>query len=349
MGRDKRNLYYKDLHQQAYEKLKSMQAFGESKKQAMIDGTEKDRIFSFSTYKTYRKHVEYFVRWIKKEHPECTTLRKAQKYANEWLESRVQTIGEDGRPLSAWTIHVEAAAINKLYGISKEDPERFISPQRKREDIRRSRLETERDRHFSEAGNRELVDFCRATGCRRNVLEKLEGRDLWSREKMKDEIFMYAYPEELGELTEKEQKHLDVMRDALENFPEQDYFIHHRQDKNGRYRFAPIIGPHKAEVIERMQNTPSHGRVWQHVSSAADIHSYRADYATAIYRSFARPIESIPWERARSNGRKFQKDLYICRRDEKGKKLDRRAMLKASKALGHNRISVVADNYIRGI
>ena len=31
------------------------------------------------------------------------------------------------------------------------------------------------------------------------------------------------------------------------------------------------------------------------------------------------------------------------------KKLDKAAMLICSKALGHNRISVVADNYIRGL
>ena len=37
-------------------------------------------------------------------------------------------------------------------------------------------------------------------------------------------------------------------------------------------------------------------------------------------------------------------DLYMA-----GKKLDKAAMLVCSKALGHNRISVVADNYIRGL
>ena len=40
---------------------------------------------------------------------------------------------------------------------------------------------------------------------------------------------------------------------------------------------------------------------------------------------------------------------YTCRKDEAGKKLDKAAMLVCSKALGHNRISVVADNYIRGL
>ena len=44
-----------------------------------------------------------------------------------------------------------------------------------------------------------------------------------------------------------------------------------------------------------------------------------------------------------------QGDVYTCRKDEAGKKLDKVAMLICSKAIGHNRISVVADNYIRGL
>lgn len=38
-----------------------------------------------------------------------------------------------------------------------------------------------------------------------------------------------------------------------------------------------------------------------------------------------------------------------CRKDESGRKLDKAAMLVCSKALGHNRIDVVANNYIRDL
>ena len=51
----------------------------------------------------------------------------------------------------------------------------------------------------------------------------------------------------------------------------------------------------------------------------------------------------------KGTGRKFQSDVYTCRKDESGKKLDKKAMLICSKALGHNRIEVVANNYIRGL
>ena len=59
MGR-KNKSYSKDLHQQAYERLTRMQAFGTSKKEAEADGTAKDKIFSFKTYEAYWKHTKYF-------------------------------------------------------------------------------------------------------------------------------------------------------------------------------------------------------------------------------------------------------------------------------------------------
>jgi hypothetical protein len=86
--------------------------------------------------------------------------------------------------------------------------------------------------------------------------------------------------------------------------------------------------------------------VWQHVHQSADIHGYRAEYATAIYKAHARAIQDIPYDRInRGTGRRYQSQVYTCRKDEAGRKLDKAAMLVCSKALGHNRISVVADNY----
>lgn len=346
MGR-KNKSYSKDLHQQAYDKLTGMLAFGESKKEAVANGTEKDKIFSHNTYKTYWKHTKYFVKWIRENHPECTTLKSAKKHVNEWLQSRVDQVNDKGQHLSAWTIQTEAAALNKLYQIDKADVDRFQPPKRNRQEIKRSRVVTVRDAHFSVTNNDELIRFCKGTGCRRNVLERLEGRDLWTREVMESELAMLSKNENK---TKKEEKHMAVLQDALKTFPDQDMFIHHRKDKNGRYRFAPIIGPDREQIITRMRNTGYKEKVWLHVSGNADIHGYRADYAKAMYKMHARDIKDIPYDRVnKGTGRKFQGDVYVCRKDEKGKKLDKHAMFLCSKALGHNRISVVADNYIRGL
>ena len=204
-----------------------------------------------------------------------------------------------------------------------------------------------RDRHFSVTNNDEFIKFCRGTGCRRNILEKLEGRDLITRTQLKEEI---EELERKGMLTDAEMKHLNVLKDAVGQFSDQEYFIHHRKDKGGRERYSPIIGKNVDQIVERMKNTAPDEKVWQHVPVNADVHGYRGDYATELYKLYARKIEDIPYDRVNSGtGRRYQSDVYTCRKDESGKKLDKAAMLKASKALGHNRLEVVANNYIRGL
>ena len=340
MGR-RNKAYFKDLHQQAYDRLTGMQAFGESKKEAVANGTEKDKIFAFNTYKSYWKHIKYFIKYIKEKHPECTTLKSAKKYANEWLQTRVD------QGLSAWTVQLEAKALGKLYGISPDDENYFNPPKRNREDIKRSRGVRVRDRHFSKTNNDELIRFCKGTGLRRSELVELRGKDLITREQIEAEISRLEsrLP---AELTSADTKRLEMLQDAR-LFPE-GYFTHVRNGKGGRERLSPIVGPDAAQIIERLQNTPGEEKVWQHVHQSADIHGYRAEYATAIYKAHAREIQDIPYDRVnRGTGRKYQSEVYTCRKDEAGRKLDKAAMLVCSKALGHNRISVIADNYIRGL
>ena len=340
MGR-RNKTYSKDLHQQAYDRLTGMQAFGESKKEAVANGTEKEKIFSFNTYKSYWKHTKYFIKYIKENHPECTTLKSAKKYVNEWLQARVD------QGLSAWTVQLEAKAMGKLYGISPDDENYFKPPKRNREDIKRSRGDRVRDKHFSKTNNDELIKFCKGTGLRRAELGELRGKDLVTREEIEAEISQLE-SRPAAELTPADTKRLEMLQDT--RLFEGDYFTHVRNGKGGRARLSPIIGPDSAQIIERMQNTPGEEKVWQHVHKSADIHGYRAEYATAMYKAHARPIEEIPYDRVnRGTGRKYQSEVYTCRKDEAGRKLDKAAMLVCSKALGHNRISVVADNYIRGL
>ena len=246
MGR-KNKAYFKDLHQQAYDRLTGMQAFGESKKEAVANGTEKDKIFAFNTYKSYWKHTKYFIKYIKEKHPECTTLKSAKKYANEWLQTRVD------QGLSAWTVQLEAKALGKLYGISPDDENYFNPPKRKREEIKRSRGEI-------------------------SELQKI--------------------PEE--QRAPSVTKRLEMLQDAR-LFPE-EWVIHVRNGKGGRERLSPIIGKNAGQIIERITDTPSEEKVWQHVHNCADIHGYRAEYATAIYKAHARAIEEMTGETVAPGG-----------------------------------------------
>lgn len=343
MGRNNK-FYYKDLRQQARDKLLTMQAFGESKKAAEKDGTADQKIFSYNTYKTYWKHIRYFISWIRANHPECTTLKAARRHANKWLQER-----ENDPEMSAWTIQTESKALNKLFGIKPGDADYFDPPKRMRKNIKRSRTDAERDKNFSPTNNIELIKFCQGTGGRRAAIEKLRADDLWSRQDMEEELRIAGMG--TGYITDDgDEKIIENIKEALEIFPDREWFIHYVKDKGGRSRFAPIVGRNQKKIVERMQNTLPGKKVWEYVSGNADVHSYRRDYATTIYKQYARNIEDIPYDGTyEGRGRRYQKDVYVCRKDEAGKKLDKKAMLKCSKALGHNRLNVVADHYLTAI
>lgn len=177
----------------------------------------------------------------------------------------------------------------------QEPTTNFIpTPDRKRSDITRSRGYKQRDYGFSLEKNKGIIDFCRGTGLRRSELTSLTGDQL-------------------------------ILRDG-------NGYIGVK-GKGGRYREAPIIGPHQDKIIARMRRA-GHSKVWESVPSHMDVHEYRSEYATAIYSAYER--ENIPKE-----------DRYYCKSDRKGTVMDKRAMRMASQALGHSRVSVVAGHYIR--
>ena len=182
---------------------------------------------------------------------------------------------------------------------------------RRRADITRSRQERVRDKHFSEVKNKNLVDFCRSTGLRRAELTALTGDKL---------IYKNNNP----------------------------YIKVNSASKGGRYREVPVYGNTKL-VVNLMQKAGT-GKVFETVSGNADIHSYRSDYATALYKQYARPINEIPYDRLNvGTGRWYQSEVYVCRGDRAGAKYDKQAMLIVSNALGHNRLSVIAGHYLQDI
>ena len=251
----------------------------------------KKKIYSWSTYKTYLKHCNYFAQYCRENH-NCKTLIQCKQYADEYLQKLI----DDNK--SASTIKMTVSALAKLYNCSSSD---FIeTPERKRKDIKRSRIKAVRDKNFSETNNAELINFCRCTGLRRAELSQIRGTDL-------------------------------IEKDG-------EYFLHIcRGTKGGRERVSLICGS-KQEVqtiVNRMRKAGSN-KVWNKVSSNADIHSYRSDYCNRVYKLHERDINTLN-----------SSEIYYCRRDLKSVKYDKKAMLIASKNLGHNRINVIASNYLR--
>lgn len=174
----------------------------------------------------------------------------------------------------------------------------YKSNARYRKDITRSRGEKVRDKHFSEENHKDLIRFCKATGLRRAELSQIRGTDL---------------------IIKDNQAFLQVTRNT----------------KGGRPRLVPLILDR--EFVQTMLQSQGEEKIFLKIPNGADIHGYRAEFATNLYKTIARDISTIP-----------RQEKYICRKDLKGVIYDKKAMLEVSRALGHNRIDVIAGHYIRG-
>lgn len=203
--------------------------------------------------------------------------------------------------LSTYTVKLDAQALAKLYGCRATD---FIkTPSRERAKITRSREVAARDKHFSETKNKNLITFCKCTGLRRAELKQIRGTDL---------------------INNNGKYYLKITCNT----------------KGGRERISPIVGSEQEiKTVLNLLYEAKEDKVFSKVHSAADIHSYRSEYCTRVYKLHARPITEITNKR----------EIYHCKKDLSGTHYDKRAMKIASEALGHSRISVIAEHYLRNL
>lgn len=341
MGRKKLN---KSLIQQVKETLDSKLAIGQSKYAAKLDGTYTQYIYSWDTYRSYLKHCCYFVKWCKEQPVDPTlghkprTLAECRVFVERWIKYGID------RDLSSYTLKLQVSALAKLYGCTSKDFA-VVTPARKRDNITRSRGNVKMDKHFSLSVNKDLITFCRCTGLRRAELAQIRGTDL---------------------IAQDGQYYLNIKRGT----------------KGGRPRVSPIVGNNdEIETVKNLCIQAGNDKIFPNPSKNADIHSYRAAYAQRIYDSYKREYKDFKMERLiicknhivdsykTKNGRrdvgKFPhlyvdvcgrkkmlpgyKDVsaaFYCRSDRKGTVYDRRALFEASRALGHNRETVVAEHYL---
>lgn len=275
-------------------------AIGSSKQAAKINGTYKNYIYSWGTYRTYLQQCCQFVRWCKAAAKEDSSrqprsLEDCRQYVARYMQHLQQEY-------SAYTQKLVLSALCKLYNEYPTEGHPFdlqeMPEARHRADIVRSRNATERDRHFSEKNNADIVTFCCCTGLRRAELAQIRGVDLDI-----DSNNLYVY----------------------------------RGTKGGRTRIVPVCGSsEEVATVKRLATTANNNKIFDHISSAMDVHHYRSIYCQRIYNQYARPVNQIP-----------RHDRYYCRRDQRGIVYDKKAMLQASKALGHNRISVISGHYLQ--
>ena len=318
-----RNKLCKSLIQQVKECLDAKLAIGQSKYLAKLNGTYMKYIFSWDTYRSYLKHSCYFVKWCKQQEVDVVlghkprTLDECRRFAEKWVQYNID------RGLSAYTIKLQLSALAKLYACKTTDFN-IETPARIRNNITRSRGKAKRDIHFSAEENKDLITFCKCTGLRRSELSQIRGTNL----------IMYE-----GRLC------FDIKRNT----------------KGGRPRISPVVGSdEEIETVKRLCEEAGNNKIFPKPNTNADIHSYRAIYATRIYNQHKREYKDFKDERLiiyknkiidcytakRKNkhmpaGYRDVSSAYCCRNDLKGTVYDRRALFEASRALGHNRETVV--------
>lgn len=333
--------YHKNLRQQTVDVLTEKQAFGKSRHHLKKMGLAEDKITSVSTYKTYKKACFGFVRYVEKNHPECTTLKKARRYMKEYLDMRAELVKSE--KISAATVKTDASALHKLYGIHPEDKDFYHAPAMHREDIKRSRTVT------TTISNTELTEFGKGTGLRTyKELKVLKGGDYATREEIQT---LANELDRKTNLNRADHDRLAACKAAL-RFADKTHFIFVRNGKGGKLRYAPIVGPNTDAIVKKMKDTPAGEKVWGNVSldtfKSMNEHANRADYTATIYHEYARPIEEIPKDKInQGSGKAYSSQVYYTRKDMKGRQFDKLALGMAAVALGHSfdRIHDVVSHY----
>ena len=165
---------HKSLSYQIKTRLSSLTRYGQSKHQAKKhEGQHPKGIFSFKTYENYLAKCLQFASWAKENHG-ARDLKDLAAYIDEYLKYRKAQTKSNGQPLSAWSIKLDRAALEKLFepeGIKSREP----LPPRKRQDIKKNRGEIE---GFNERKHNKLVRLGKSTGARRDEVAKLRYRDI---------------------------------------------------------------------------------------------------------------------------------------------------------------------------
>jgi integrase len=254
------------------------------------------KIHSYKTRQTYQEHAITFVTWARDAYG-LKRLDLIEERAGELTAEFLQARVDEGK--SAYTLQVIRAALRLVFD-NRTLMQEVQLPRRTRSTITRSRGVKAHDRHFNPENWPQLIQFLQATGLRRDELKMLCAGDI-----------------------------VEYNPD-----PESRYFgltvVQVWNGKGGKARTVPVLIGHEQQVLSVKEGLADDDRVFPRIPKHLDVHSYRREYAQALYL-FHAPSRSLP----PALGRLKRTDY------------DREAAYQVTLALGHNRIDVVLRHYIR--
>ena len=293
------------IKKQFYGALLARSAFGESKKEARSKaglkfGESDYKIHSYSTFNDYRAVSVDFAEYLVQERKFTSHFPVSQINLKQEAEKYLISRCEKG--LSAWTLKKERSALSMLLGEKLE----IELPKRDKAEITRSRGTVEADKHFSKEKNKALVLLAKSTGCRRSDLERLRYNDFFNKD---------------GKLFCKIEK-----------------------SKGGRDRTVYVLNAdevlkalNEREVEQHHRRTD---RIFESVNAAADIHSFRREYAAEMFNAIEtdKDLKDSLLDFYPPRQENVATKTYKPRNSDKV--FDRDSLFIVSQSLGHNRLDV---------
>jgi len=292
----------KSIIREAIERLDSFRGIGESRREAKRAIREASgermwtvstgKIHSHTTRKVYQQQVLAFVNWARETH-EIYRLAVLDEQAAVLVPEYLRLHLDEGK--SAYTLQTARSAL-RLFFQSRVLAQEVALPRRTREMITRSRGPVEADRHIQLANWQPLIKFLQATGLRRDEIAHLRVRDIVA------------------------------CNPAFQHRP--TVFV--ANGKGGKARTVPVLAGREPDVLSQKGERAADDLVFSRIPKRLRIHSYRREYAQALYLSLA-PGWSLP-----PTHRRLKPSDY-----------DLEAVLQVSRALGHNRKDVILRHYLR--
>jgi hypothetical protein len=244
--------------------------------ESLISWTD-GKMRAFETRRGYQKIVMRFLGWCQHtcdiHDPEVIELF-ADRLATQYLRQRM----EEGK--SAWTLKTERSALRLFFG-DRTLTEELELPARRRKDIKRSRLPAKRDKQLNPDNWQHVIQFCLASGLRREEL-----RDLYVREVTVD-------PDDAQRLR---------------------VFV--RRGKGGKDRFVHVFPGREPAVLSQVEGRSPDEHVFSRISGLLDIHSYRRQFAQDWYEHLAG--KPLPPQEGRLQSADFDPDAALKVSEELG-------------------------------
>lgn len=327
MARNLKKPKSQSLNYQIDSKLNSITRLGTSKVAAR-QRQETSIIVSSKTRETYQSSAHTTARRIQARHPDCKTLERLEEYYPEDLKMRADLVRKG--KLSADTLVSERAAMSKLF--DRSGPSWNVSiPLRSRASITRSRNpeKVTTEKYLDKEKYADSLDISHSLGNRRCEFATLQ----------KSKIIK-------GEIIEgwKIATAADVKANRIHEMFEGDVIVN-VTGKGGKNRWIACEGdPDKLlNLLNTRAAKNENGFVFEKdanhklidIPDKCDFHGRRRDYAKRQYK------KAEAWCLAHGLTRE-----YHMQGDKVGIIFNAAALGICSNLLGHNRLNVVANNYL---